>query len=388
MSKPSFLRTFVPVMKNGLTDKSIEMNLSEKHFCLILAGGKGRRLWPCSRETNPKQFIDFFGTGRTQLQQTYDRMARVIPRENIYVSTTGTYVELVKEQLPDLLVDNLLVEPVQRNTAPSVAWAAFRIQRVCPEAQVVITPSDQAVYGDEAFDSDIRECLEFVAGRDGLVAMGVKPTRPEPGYGYIQKGEEAGPTDLYHVKSFTEKPDRHFAQMFMESGEFLWNTGIYVSNVRNLTESLGQILPVVLRKIAPDVDVVTMKEEIAYVKDNFSKFPNLSIESGLLENSAKSTFVMKCNFGWADLGTWHSIFESKRKTGEDNVVIDSEVILEDSKDNIIKMPKGHLAVINGLEGYIVAEAGDVLLICKKGDSSALIRKYVNEVRLKYGESFV
>lgn len=363
------------------------MKISEKYFCVILAGGKGRRLWPCSREEQPKQFIDFFGAGHTLLQQTYERMLRIVPRQNIYVSTHMDYVHWVTEQLPDLPTDNILAEPVSRNTAPSVAWAAYRISHICPDAQVIITPSDQAVIDNDAFQRDVNGCLDFVAANDCLIAMGVKATRPEPGYGYIQMGDNVGLDGLYHVQSFTEKPERDFARMFVESEEFLWNSGIFLSNVRTLVTALRNILPVVLRLIDKEGETVTLEQERLFVRDNYSKFPNLSIDNGILEQS-ETVYVMKCNFGWADLGTWHSIYESMQKGKDDNVVIDSEVVLEDSRDNVIKMPKGHLAVIQGLEGYIVAESGDVLLICKKGDSSALIRKYINEVRLKYGGEFV
>lgn len=364
------------------------MEISENHYyCVILAGGKGRRLWPCSRENKPKQFIDFFGTGRTQLQQAYDRMVGIIPRQNIFVSTQIEYHHWITEQLPELPAENLLAEPVSRNTAPTLAWASYRISHICPDARVIILPSDQAVIGDEAFERNVIECLDFVGQKDCLIAMGVRPTRPEPGYGYIQMGDSAGPEDLYRVQSFTEKPERDFARLFVESGEFLWNTGIFLSNVRHLITSLRRILPVVLRMIDKEGTSLSLEQENEFIKNNFSKFPNLSIENGLLEKS-DDVHVMKCSFGWADLGTWHSIYEGFAKGNGDNVVIDSEVMLEDCRDNIIKMPKGHLAVINGLEGYIVAESGDVLVICKKGDSSALIRKYINEVRLKYGDGFV
>ncbi len=363
------------------------MEISEKHFGVILAGGKGLRLWPCSREQKPKQFIDFFGTGRTQLQQAFDRFSRIIPRENIFVSAQAEYAHWVKEQLPEIPETNILAEPVPRSTAPSVAWAAYRISHICKDAQVIMMPSDQMVIDDDAFEKDVRQCLDFVGKKDCLLAMGVKPTRPEPGYGYIQMGDSAGPSGLYQVQSFTEKPERDFARMFVESGEFLWNTGIFLSNVMHLVRSLRLILPVVLRMIDKEGMVVTMEEELAFVKENFSKFPNLSIDNAVLEKSS-DVYVMCCHFGWADMGTWHSIYESQQKGEGDNVVIDSEVMMEDCRDTIIKMPKGHLAVVQGLEGYIVAESGDVLLICKKGDSSALIRKYVNEVRLKYDDEFV
>jgi mannose-1-phosphate guanylyltransferase len=296
------------------------------------------------------------------------------------------YGAQVREQLPDLPTENILAEPVARNTAPSVAWAAYRISHICPDAQVIMMPSDQAVIDDDAFERDARQCLEFVSQKNCLIAMGVKPSRPEPGYGYIQMGDESSVGGLYHVQSFTEKPEREFARVFVESGEFLWNTGIFLSNVKHLVRSLRRILPVVLRLIDKEDMVVTMEQELSFVKENFSKFPNLSMDNGVLEKS-HSVYVKKCNFGWADMGTWHSIYESQQKSDGDNVVLNSEVMLENCRGNIISMPQGHLAVINGLEGYIVAESGDVLLICPKGDSSALIRKYVNEVRLKYGEQF-
>ena len=350
------------------------MKISEKHFCVILAGGKGRRLWPCSRERKPKQFIDFFGTGRTQLQQAYDRILRIVPHQNIFVSTQMEYAHWVSEQLPELPSDNVLAEPVPRNTAPSIAWAAYRISHICPDAQIVILPSDQAVFGDEAFEHDIMECFDFVAQKDCLIAVGVRPTRSEPGYGYIQMGDDAGPEALYEVRSFTEKPERHFARMFVESGEFLWNTGIFLSNVRNLVMSLRKILPVVFRVIDQEGMSVTLEEERDYVLENFSKFPNLSMENGMLEN-ADNVYVMKCSFGWADLGTWHSIYEGMQKSDGDNVVIDSEVMLEDCRNNIVKMPRGHLAVIEGLEGFIVAEAGDVLLIIGKNSD---IERFLEE----------
>ncbi|MBO4826596.1 MAG: mannose-1-phosphate guanylyltransferase [Prevotella sp.] len=356
-------------------------------YCVILAGGKGRRLWPCSRERQPKQFVDFFGTGRTQLQQTFDRFAKIMPVENIFVSTSHVYAHYVYDQLPELPSENVLSEPVHRNTAPSVAWAAYRISHLNPQAKVIVSPSDQAVFKEEAFENNVAECFDIVGTHDWLIALGVKPTRPEPGYGYIQLGDETGISDLYTVQSFTEKPEREFARMFMQSGEFYWNTGIFLSNVRYLVECLRKILPVVLRNIDNEGQHVSLAEEVAYIEENFSKFPNLSADYGILERS-ENVFVQKCDFGWADLGTWHSIYEALSRVDEDNVVIDSQVIMEDCKNNIVKLPAGHLGVINGLDGYIIAEKGNVLLICKKGDSSALVRKYVNEVQIQYGEDFI
>ena len=361
---------------------------NKNNFCLILAGGKGRRLWPCSRENCPKQFLDFFSTGRTLLQQTYDRMSAFIPKENIYVSTNQIYAGMVTEQLPELPRLNILSEPIFRNTAPSLAWATHRILHVDAGARLVVVPSDQAVFKEDEFRRNVVEGLDFVGAKDCLLTMGIRPTRPEPGYGYIQTGDKEEGRDVYKVKSFTEKPDREFAKMFMESGEFYWNTGLFLANVKFLREALKKIFPPVLRNFKDkDGEPYDVAAELEFVKENFPAYPNLSIDYGILEKN-DNVYVMKCDFGWADLGMWHSIYESMSKGEGDNVVIGSRVITEDSRNNIIKLPDDHLGIINGLDGYIVAEKGNVLLICRKEDSSALIRKYVNEVQVKYGEEFI
>lgn len=363
------------------------MKETDNNYCVILAGGKGRRLWPCSREAKPKQFIDFFGSGQTLLQSTYSRMLRIFPKDHIFVNTNELYTHFVKEQLPGLLPDNLMAEPIHRNTAPSVAWAAHRIAHINPKANLMVTPSDQMVVDEEKFGHDIKEGLQFAAEHNCLLTMGVKPTRPEPGYGYIQIGDYSDFDKVYKVHSFIEKPDRDFAKMFVDSGEWYWNTGLFLSNVNYLGLCLYKFLPVVLRNLDKFQPDYTIEEENAFVKEHFVSYPNLSIDYGILEKS-DNVYVKKCDFGWADIGTWHGIYEARQKSEVDNVVIDSDVIMEDAHNNVIKLPKGKLAVINGLDGFIVAEKDNVLLICKKGDSSALVRKYVNEVQMKKGEAYI
>lgn len=360
--------------------------MTNNNYCVILAGGKGRRLWPVSRAEYPKQFIDFFGVGRTQLQQTFDRLAKIIPADHILVNTNQTYADLVREQLPELPSQNLMAEPIYRNTAPSVAWAAHRTKFFCPNANLIVVPSDHAVQNEDLFKRDMLEGLEFVSNNDGLLTMGVKPTRPEPGYGYVQLGENVG-NDLYKVQSFTEKPDRDFARLFMESGEFYWNTGLFMSNVEYLLSCFVKLLPAVLGNLDLTSPTYTIDMEEKYVEKNFPLYPNMSVDYGILEKS-ENVYVKKCSFGWADLGAWHSIYEAMQKVEGDNVIVDSDIIIDDSKNNIIKLPKGKLGVINGLDGYIVAEKDNVLLICKKEDSSALVRKYINEVQIKKGMEFI
>lgn len=368
------------------------MEINQKNYCVILAGGRGRRLWPCSRDMKPKQFVDFFGVGRTQLQQTFDRFVHILPKDNVFVCTNKEYAPMVREQLPGLPEENLMIEPVNRGTAPSVAWATMRICRRQHDANVIITPSDQLMLNEDAFYDNIEEAFLFVTHHDNLLTLGVKPSRPEPGYGYIQKGELIPPkwakvAKISTVQSFVEKPEREFAQMFMDSGEFLWNTGIILSNARYLNHCFQNLFPEVLNRFDTNSEHITIEEEMAFVNENYPSYPNLSIDQGVLEHG-QNVCVMQCNFGWADLGTWHALYEYMSRGEGDNVVVDSEVMLEDSHNNVIKLPKGRLGVINGLDGYIVAESGNVLLICKKGDSSALVRKYVNEVQMKYGDDFI
>ena len=360
---------------------------SKDNFCVILAGGKGRRLWPSSREGRPKQFIDFFGTGRSLLQSTFDRMANIVPQDHIYICTGAEYVHWVKEQLPDLNEHCLMVEPVNRNTAGSVAWAMLNIQKINMTANIVIVPSDQFITDEEAFRKNIIEGLDLVARQHMALIMGIKPSRPEPGYGYIQMGSDSIQENVFAIQSFVEKPEREFARLFMESGEFLWNTGIILCGATYLRECLRKLFFELFAPGMCENHDYTIEQIIDFIERNYASLPNIAIDQGVLQQS-DNVYVMKCSFGWADIGTWHSIYESMQKTDGDNVVLDSKVIMEDCRNNIICLPKGHIGVINGLEGYIIAEQDNMLLICPKEDSSALIRKYVNEVGIKYGDEYI
>lgn len=370
-----------------ILDYNAMKNFNENNYCVILAGGKGKRLWPVSRENMPKQFLDFFSTGRTLLQQTYERIARFINPDNILVATNREYVELVSEQLPQVPKMNILAEPVNRNTAPSVAWATCRILHRNMDARLVVVPSDQMILDEAAFEHDVDCGLDWVGENDGLLTMGVKPTRPEPGYGYIQLGEVNPAENIFKVKSFTEKPDREFARMFMESGEFYWNTGLFLARCDYLRVCLKRIFPSVLRMIDSDEVEYSVEKEEQCIEDHYSVYPNLSIDYGVLEKG-DNVYMMKCTFGWADLGTWHSMYETMSKGEGDNVILSKRVMLDNCRGNIVKLPDDHIAVLNNLDGYIVAEKGNVLLVCKKEDSSALVRKYINEVQMEEGEEFL
>lgn len=350
----------------------VYMKTMSNNYCVILAGGKGRRLWPYSRDRRPKQFIDFFGCGRTQLQLTFDRIAKLLPKDNIIVCTNAEYADMTHEQLPEVYESNFIIEEVGRNTAPSVTLATFMIQKRNSDANIIVTPSDQFVLNEDAYAENVRKAFDFVSKNEKLLVMAVKPTRPEPGYGYIQIGDNMDTSGVFSVKSFTEKPEREFAQMFMDSGEFYWNTGLFLGSAKCFSNSFPKMFPEMHNRYEEERKEGTPSEKETFARNNYSSFPNLSVDYGVLERCC-DICVMTCDFGWADLGTWHSIYECMSKGTDDNVVVDSKVILDDSHNNVIKVSKGKLAVINGLDGYIVVEQDNVLFICKRGDTSSLIR---------------
>lgn len=357
----------------------------EKYYCVILAGGIGSRLWPVSRHNKPKQFLDLFGTGRTLLQQTYDRFAKIITPENIYVSTNMHYKELVCEQLPELKPNQILTEPIRRNTLPSVAWATAYIAHLNPNASIVVTPADQLILKEDVFRQDILNGLDFVSEQNMLLTMGVKPTRPDTGYGYIQAGETMKEPHFARVKSFTEKPALDFARMFMESGEFYWNTGLFLWNVKTMLHSIHDVAPEYIQDLiacTPD----TPKDLSACIPEHFSALPNLSLDYGILERS-ENVCLQICGFGWADLGSWNSLHDDAQCCKpQDNVLMDSKALLYNSTGNIIRMPKDRVAVIDGLNNFVVAEEGNVLMICPKNDAAAL-RRIMTDAQMKLGEEF-
>ncbi len=350
-------------------------------YAFILCGGKGRRLWPQSTTDCPKQFVDFFGAGQSQLQETYARFRAFLPEENILLGTNEAYAALVREQLPAVPDDNILAEPIWRNTGPISAWGAYRIYERDPDAVVIIAPSDHHVIHQEAFVDDILSGATFVADNKILLTLGVTPTRPEPGYGYIQFGKHLR-RNIFTVTTFIEKPNRDFAQVFINSGEFLWNTGIFLANAKHLLFWMHHCMPSIFDELDNVCHSHTLQQENDFVRRHFPRYPNIAIEQ-MIEQTP-DVCVLQGHFGWADCGTWHSIYEYQSTVDKDsdNVVLASDVIVDNAHNNLIKVPQGHLAVVSGLNGYIVVEHGTTLLICPKEDSSALIRKYAAEVELR------
>lgn len=350
-----------------------------------MGGGIGSRFWPASRTNMPKQFLDFFGTGRSLLQMTYDRFAKILPKENILIVTNESYAELIKEQLPEISDAQILFEPARRNTAPCIAWASYHIRALNPNANIVVAPSDHLIMKEDAFASTIREGLSFVKSSKALMTLGITPSRPETGYGYIQIGESV--TDsIKKVKTFTEKPNLELAKVFLETGEFFWNSGIFLWNVNTIISEFESQLPEIAAIFETGNDKYTTPLEQAFINANFLSCPNISIDYGIMEK-AHDVSVLCAEFGWSDLGTWGSLYDISPKDEQQNVTLKCDSLLYDSESNIVVLPKGKLAVVQGLKDYIIVESDNVLLICQKEEEQR-IRHFVTDAKMKMGEDFV
>lgn len=359
---------------------------STNNFCIILAGGVGKRLWPYSRRSKPKQFLDFFGTGRTLLQHTYDRMAGFIPRENIYISTYSDYTDLVSEQLPQVDADHILAEPVQLSTAPATTWVSYHIASRHPEASIVVTPCDQMILDEERFAQQVSLGLQFVAENDALLSIGVKTTRPNTAYGYIQMGEEVQP-NLFTVSSFTEKPDEDYAAKFVESGEFLWNTGLFLWSSKTFMHLVRENMPVLDNFVPKDGKPLTHEQEVEFVSRYYPSTQHRSIDLFVLAKGRR-VYVQLCDFGWADIGSWPELHKASHKDGDGNAIIGgNQTLMSGCSDNVVCLPHGMAAVVRGLKGYLIAANDNTLVVCPN-DNPALTKKLVNEARMRLGEDFI
>lgn len=351
-----------------------------------MCGGIGSRFWPYSRARLPKQFIDFLGTGRTLLQMSYDRIADIVPASNILIMTNERYASLVREQLPMLSAEQILCEPARRNTAPCVAWAAWHIAARDPEASMIVTPADHVITREKEFERSVRAGLDFVENVDSLMTLGITPTRPETGYGYIQVGEHVR-GDISKVKTFTEKPDLELAKVFLESGEFFWNSGIFLWRAKHILEAM--------RTYAPDVaavfDSADMKvyldaaAEKEFIEQAYPGCKSISIDYAVMER-ANNVYVETVTFGWNDLGTWSALYDLSPKNEEANVMQNCNVLTYNSTGNIFAVRGDKLIVVDGLEDYIVADADGVLLICPKAREQK-IKQMVTDAHLKFGEKY-
>ncbi|HNW72141.1 MAG: mannose-1-phosphate guanylyltransferase [Bacteroidales bacterium] len=367
------------------------MAKSKHNFCVIMAGGIGARFWPMSRTSHPKQFIDILGTGETLIQQTYKRFSRICPKENIYIVTNELYKKLVQTQLPELTSNQILLEPARRNTAPCVAYANHCILSRDPEARIVVAPSDHIILKEEIFLKNIETALEAAAENDWLLTLGIRPSRPDTGYGYIQYvdgHEEVYPKEphLRKVKTFTEKPNLELAITFLKCGDFLWNSGIFIWSLKSIMKAFETFLPEVNNLFKMGVGKFGTRDEKKFIGETYTICKSISLDYGVMEK-ADNVYVLAADFGWSDLGTWGSLYENRPKDAQGNTVIGKNVMLYDTSHCIVNMPRDKVVVLQGLTDYIVVESEEVLLVCRKTDEQN-IRQYVNDVMLEKGEKYV
>ena len=400
---------------------------NKNNYCVIMAGGIGSRFWPFSRTDKPKQFLDFFGTGRSLLQMTVDRFRPIVPVENMFIVTNVAYKQLILEQIPDLKESQILCEPARRNTAPCIAYATAHIRALClqraygytqeeqgytkdgklkggsaasllpsymdidwtkPEMQanIVVAASDHLILEEETFRQTILKAFDFVSKNKAIATLGMQPTRPETGYGYIQylkstKDEGTMYEGIYPVKTFTEKPNLEMAKVFLESGDFLWNSGIFIWNLQTISEAFRYLLPEVADRFREGELLMGTDKEEEFIEQIFPKCPNISIDYGIMEK-ADNVFVLPSSFGWSDLGTWGSLYELSEKDESGNVSLHSAAQFYEAKGNIVTLEHGKLAVVQGVDDMIIAEQKGVLLVCKKGEEQR-IKQFVADAQEKY-----
>ncbi len=353
-----------------------------------MAGGVGSRFWPLSKLNKPKQFLDILGTGRTLLQMTFDRFKEICPVENVYIVTSLSYKETILEQLPELKDEQILLEPARRNTAPCIAYANYKILKKDPNAVIVTAPSDHLIVKQDAFVKVINEGLDFVSSTDALLTLGIKPSRPETGYGYIQVNgkKDIKNKNINRVKTFTEKPNKELAKVFYESGEFLWNAGIFLWSLKSIMNAFDKFLPDVDQLFKEGIDVYNTDKEADFISETYTECKNISIDYGIMEK-ADNVFVYASDFGWADLGTWGSLYENSSKDKNKNAIIGDLVFTYNVNNSVVNVPKDKLVVLQGLQDYIVVESEGVLLVCKKEDEQE-IKQYVNDIKLKLGDKYL
>ncbi len=360
--------------------------MNSNNFAVIMAGGVGTRFWPISKTSHPKQFLDFLNTGKTLIQQTYSRFLKVVPRENIFVVTNETYRGIIKKQIKDISDSNILGEPTLRNTAPCIAYAMYKIHKINPEANCVIAPSDHLIMDETEFARIINLAFDFTQKKEALVTLGIKPSRPDTGYGYIQFYGNFK-DGICKVKTFTEKPNLEIAKEFLESGEFLWNAGIFVWKTKTIINEIEILLPDIASVFQNGIDLLNTEAEAEFIEINYPTCENISIDYGLMEK-AKNVHVIPADFGWSDLGTWGSVYEQHHKDENGNTITGKNVNTYETYNCVVHIQDANkLFVIKGIENAIIVESDNVVLICNK-DMEQEIKSIVADMKATYGEKFV
>jgi len=360
--------------------------MNKHNYVVIMAGGIGSRFWPMSRQNYPKQFLDILNTGKTLIQWTFERFASFIPTENIYVVTSNEYRDIVHKQLPQMPQENILGEPSRKNTAPCIAYISFKLQQKDPKASLIVAPADHLILDTKGFTKVCLEALSFVGKHSAFITLGIKPTYPNTGYGYIQHEQHSVSDNVYKVKTFTEKPNLELAKTFLASGDFLWNAGIFVWQVKNIIQAFEKYLPEMYDVFSAEREKFNTSGEKAALEHIYPLCTNISIDFGIMEK-ADNVYVIPSSFGWSDLGTWNSAYENLEKDYLANAVAGDNVVVIDATKCVVKAPNDKLLVLQGLDDFIVVDTKDVLLICKR-DKEQDIKEYVAELKRSKGDHYL
>lgn len=338
--------------------------MNNNAYCVIMAGGLGKRFWPISSKNQPKQFCDIMNTGKSFLQQTYERARHNFDIQNIFVVTGSAYEGITREQLPEIPPENILKEPFGKNTAPCIAYASYKIAGINPEAVMVVVPSDHFIYNDDVYHENIRQGIDFAEHYGGLLTIGIKPTRPETGYGYIQVKKNKVSDTVSKVKTFTEKPDLELAKVFLDSGDFLWNAGIFIWKTKDIIDEFKTYLEDIWFLFEHEYKTAENPDSPENIERIYSQCNSISIDFGIMERSSK-VYVIRGEFGWSDVGTWHTFQELSEKDECDNVTNNQQTLFLDSNKCIVNVPANRKVVVEGIQNCIIAEKDDVLMICNR-----------------------
>lgn len=394
LGRPSHLPPMISFVKPGpKTAGPKNFTMNKNYYAVIMAGGIGSRFWPVSTQQFPKQFHDMLGTGQSLLQKTFSRLNGIIPTENIYILTNEMYLDLTLQQLPQLRAGQVVLEPAMRNTAPCILLSALKIKKENPDALMLVAPSDHWIEDEEAFANDVQSCFEAAQRDQILLTLGIKPTFPNTGYGYIESDPSAAAgkggvadAEIVKVNQFREKPDYDTAKAFLAAGNFLWNAGIFIWSAKAIVSAFESYLQEMYQLFSKGISALNTSEEKSFIEENYSRAQNISIDYGILER-AGNVYVKKATFDWNDLGTWGALYDKLDKTEEDNALVNAEVFSENSKNNMIFTERKKLVVLDGIEDYIVVDKQDVLLLFPKKKEQE-IKALLGEVSAKFGKKYL
>ena len=358
--------------------------MNKNYYAILMAGGVRSRFWPVSTEEFPKQFHDMLGTGDTLIQKTFNRLAKLIPQENIFILTNERYNDLVFEQLPTVTKRQVVLEPAMRNTAPCILYASLKIQKENPDAIMIVAPSDHWIEDESTFSNNVQQAFDFCSKNDALMTLGIQPTFPNTGYGYIEFNKTTF-NDIKSVNQFREKPDYETAKEFISQGNFLWNAGIFMWSVKSVVAAFQNNQPVLYELFKSGLSKYNTDQEYDFIQENYAKSENISVDYAIMETS-KNVYVIAAEFDWNDLGTWGSLYDKLGKDSNGNAVVNTRTLTEDASGNMIRTANNKIVVVDGLRDYIIVDKEDVLLIYPKSKEQD-IKKVLQKVKGKFGEQY-